>query len=61
MIRLLNNISFDKNKSNYIFVYEILDMNGGDKFAKLLVNPNRPDLIGKIISTNYTDENGKKF
>jgi len=61
MIRLLNNISFDNDKSNYIFVYEILDMNGGDKFAKLLVNPNRPDLIGKIISTNYTDENGKKF
>ena len=60
-IRLLNNISFDKEKSNYIFAYEILDMNGGDMFAKLLVNPNRPDLVGKIISTNYTDVNGKKF
>lgn len=61
MIRLLNNITFDKNKSNYIFVYEVLDMNGGDMFAKLLVNPNRPDLIGKVISTNYEDVNGKKF
>ncbi len=60
-IRLLNNISFERNKSNYIFVYEILDINGGDNFAKLLVNPNRPDLIGKEISTNYEDENGKKF
>lgn len=61
MIRLLNNITFDKNKSNYIFVYEVLDLNGGDMFAKLLVNPNRPDLIGKTISTNYKDVNGKKF
>ncbi len=60
-IRLLNNISFDKEKSNYIFVYEILDINGGDNFAKLLVNPNRPDLLGKYISTNYEDTNGKKF
>ena len=60
-IRLLNNISFDRDKSNYIFVYEVLDMNGGDMFAKLLVNPNRLDLIGKTISTNYTDVNGKKF
>lgn len=60
-IRLLNNITFDKDKSNYIFAYEILNINGGDSFAKLLANPNRPDLVGKVISTNYTDENGKKF
>ncbi|PLY05713.1 MAG: ATP-binding protein [Arcobacter sp.] len=60
-IRLLNNITFDKNKSNYIFAYEIFDINGGDNFAKLLVNPNRPDLIGQYISTNYKDQNGKKF
>ncbi|RXJ90533.1 ATP-binding protein [Arcobacter sp. CECT 8983] len=60
-VRLLNNISFDEDKSNYIFVYEILDINGGDDFAKLLVNPNRPDLLGVMISTNYKDANGKKF
>ncbi|WP_258239495.1 cache domain-containing protein [Arcobacter sp. LA11] len=60
-VRLLNNVSFEKDKSNYIFVYEILDINGGDNFAKLLVNPNRPDLIGKYISTHYEDINGKKF
>ncbi|XOB61380.1 cache domain-containing protein [Campylobacterota bacterium DY0563] len=60
-VRLLNNITFDRDKSNYIFVYEILNMKGGDDFAKLLVNPNRPDLLGKPISTNYEDSNGKKF
>ena len=61
MVRLLNNITFDRDKSNYIFVYEILDINGGDNFAKLLVNPNRPELLNKPISTNYKDVNGKKF
>lgn len=60
-IRLLNNISFERERSNYIFVYEILDINGGDSFAKLLVNPNRLDIVGTVISDNYEDANGKKF
>jgi len=60
-IRLLNNISFENTRSNYIFVYEILNMEGGDDFAKLLVNPNRLDLVGNLISTNYEDANGKRF
>ncbi len=60
-IRLLNHISYDKNKSNYIFVYDILNIEGGDNFARFLVNPNRTDLIGKLISTNYVDINGIKF
>jgi C4-dicarboxylate-specific signal transduction histidine kinase len=60
-IRLLNNIRFEANKSNYFFVYEIKNMQGGDNFAKLLVNPNRQDIVGSLISTNYEDVNGKKF
>lgn len=60
-IRLLNNITFEENKSNYFFVYEINNINGGDDFAKLVVNPNRLDLVGKFISTNYKDDDGKKF
>ena len=60
-VRLLNNIRFEENKSNYFFVYEVENMQGGDNFAKLLVNPNRLDLVGQYISTNYEDTNGKKF
>ena len=60
-IGLLNNITFEENKSNYFFVYEIKDINGGDNFAKLIVNPNRPDLVGELISTNYEDSDGKRF
>ena len=36
-------------------------MNGGDDFAKLVVNPNRPDLVGTLLSTNYEDSDGKRF
>ncbi len=60
-IKLLNNITFEENKSNYFFVYEIKNMQGGDGFAKLIVNPNRPDLVGELISTNYEDTDGKRF
>ena len=60
-IRLLNNISFQESQSNYYFVYDVLDINGGDDFARLIVNPNRPDLLGKLISTSFEDANGKRF
>jgi len=60
-INFLNNLTFEENSSNYIFVYEVLNFEGGDNFAKMLVNPNRPDLFGKDISTNEEDGNGKKF
>ncbi len=57
----LDSISFDKQKSNYIFVYMLIDKNGGDNFAKMIINPNRKDIVGKYISTNYKDINGFSF
>ena len=60
-IDFLSSLTFDQNSSNYIFVYEVKNWEGGDDFAKMVVNPNRPDLFGKDISTNEEDGNGKKF
>ncbi len=57
----IRNIRFGTNRKNYIFVYEIKSYSGGKKFAKMLVNANRPDLEGKYISDEYEDANGKKF
>jgi len=57
----IDSISFDKQKSNYIFVYMLIDKNGGDNFAKMIINPNRKDIVGKYISTNYKDINGFSF
>ena len=57
----LSSLSYDKNKNDYIFVYELLNKSGGDNFAKMIINPNRKDLLGKYISTNYKDINGFNF
>jgi len=57
----IRTIRFGDNKNNYVFIYKIKNFGGGDKFAKLIVNANRPDLEGKYISTEYKDANGKKF
>ncbi len=61
----ISSIPFNEQKSDYIFVYELINKNGGDDFAKMIINPNRIDLVGKCISTNYKDINGfcfrKKF
>ena len=57
----IRNIRFGVNGKNYLFVYKIESSNGDDKFAKMLVNANRPDLEGKYISLDYKDALGKKF
>jgi len=57
----IRSIRFGAKKDNYLFVYQIEDFSGGDKFAKMLVNANRQDLEGKYISAEYEDANGKKF
>ncbi len=57
----INSIRFGENRSNYVFVYKILNFNGGNKFAKMLINPNRGDLVGKYISDSYKDADGKEF
>lgn len=54
-------LPFDIEKNSYIFVYNLLNRNGGDKFAKMVINPNRTDLVGNFISTNYQDPNGFAF
>ncbi len=54
-------IKFGDDKNNYIFIYKIINYQGGKKFAKMLLNPNRKDLEGKFISDDYKDEDGKEF
>jgi len=57
----IRHIRYGGQEHNYIFVYQVEQMKGGDQFAKMLINPNRPDLEGEYISDTYTDENGKAF
>ncbi len=61
IIYQLNQNDDELKSPGYIFIYKVHDINGGDDFATMLVNPNRPDLLGKKISDNYKDAKGKMF
>jgi len=61
IIYQLNQNDYELKFPGYIFIYKVHDINGGDDFATMLVNPNRPDLLGKKISDNYKDAKGKMF
>ncbi len=53
--------SLKKDLVDYYFVYDLHDINGGADFATMLINSNRPDLVGKPLSDDYKDAKGKKF
>jgi len=57
----ISTIRFGNPKENYIFAYQVHDLQGGEFFGTMLANPNRPDLIGELLSENYTDANGVRF
>ncbi len=59
IIRTINELL--PKSGDYIFIYKILNFNGGDKFAVMIANPNRKDLLGKYISSHYKDAKGFKF
>lgn len=50
-----------KGSQEYIFVYKLLKPEGGKDFARMIINPNRPDLVGELISDDYSDSTGYKF
>ncbi|MEA2019683.1 MAG: cache domain-containing protein [Campylobacterota bacterium] len=60
---VLNRFEKDKtiNHNSYLFFLDLHNINGGDEFATMILNPNRPDLIGKKLSDSYKDKKGKEF
>lgn len=46
--------------NGYIWINEILDFNGGDRYATRFVHPNLPDTEGSFLSTNTLDSQGNK-
>ena len=59
IIETINSFLFGDN--GYIFIYKILNFNGGKRFAIMVANPNRPTLIGKYIDSDYKDAKGFMF
>jgi len=52
---------FGKQNQDYVFVLDLIDIEGGKNFAIMYANANRPDIIGEYISDDYKDANGKEF
>jgi PAS domain S-box-containing protein len=52
---------FGANGQGYVFINELLDINGGEAFARVYANPNRPHDAGRLISDDYQDAKGKMF
>ena len=53
--------SMSSDATDYYFAYELHDIKGGNDFATMVINGNRPDLVGKTISDEYLDAKGKPF
>ncbi len=61
IIAILSYNAGAQSSSGYIFVYKLYNINGGKRFASMLINSNRPDLLGKYLSDDYLDAKGKPF
>jgi two-component system, NtrC family, sensor kinase len=48
-------------KDKYITILEVHNLKGGDDFATVLLNSNRPELVGKKISDKDMDIKGNMF
>ncbi len=49
------------DKKHYLFFLKLHNINGGDNFATILLNSNRPDLIGQKVDDSLKDAEGKEF
>ena len=47
--------------TDYFFFYKLHNIDGGQDFATMLINNNRPDLVGKKLSDDFVDAKGNQF
>ena len=51
----------DDEKDKYIVILDVHNLDGGDDFATVLLNSNRPDLVGNKVSDKGVDIKGNRF
>lgn len=56
---IIRNVRVGK-ENNYVWVNKVLNFDGGDNFAIVVVNPNKTMPEGSYLTTNYQDEKGNK-
>ncbi|WP_321369246.1 cache domain-containing protein [uncultured Desulfuromusa sp.] len=59
--KYVDNHRFGPNRLGYVFILDLLNIQGGDRFAIMYANPNRPDLVGQYVSDKLPDAKGKVF
>jgi len=47
--------------SPYMFILKLLKPSGGDDFARIIFYNNRPNVVGKLVSSNKVDKDNKRF
>ncbi len=52
---------FKLSKNNYLFFLELHNIDGGDDFATIILNPSKSNLVGKKLNENSEDAKGQKF
>ena len=57
----LRDIRFGENNENYIFILEVIDLNGGKKFAKEILLPIKPKKEGSYLSDEKQDIKGRYY
>ena len=53
--------NLQKTKKNYLFILDYHKIDGKNDFAKMLLNVNKPTLIGKNLTAKYEDIKWNKF
>jgi len=49
------------NGDKYLVILDLHNIDGGDEFATVLLNPNKQDIIGKKVSDKVVDIKGNRF
>jgi PAS domain S-box-containing protein len=52
---------FSHEHNSYLFMLNIHNIEGGNDFATMILNSNRPDLLNQKISDSHIDTKGKAF
>jgi signal transduction histidine kinase len=58
---VLERFSKFEDKDKNLFIFDVHNIEGGDKFATVLLNSNRPELVGNKVSDKDKDEKGNMF
>ena len=61
VINYLSNYRYGYKNHGYIFVSLLNNSKSPNCKLKVIVNPNRPDIVGKCLSLNKPDEKGKYY